>query len=343
MKRTNCLTLVGVLAAGSLLIAAAGCEQNDGPPAEPGVKGALPVDVPDEVYNDRSIVRSIAESPQARVRPDAPAGAEGAVTVDDSSPEGVVRSYVALFNAHEFDRLSALHVPEEQEAARSMYALLGTMMVHLKRLENVWSQKFPDTPFGLGEGAEQVPFADMLEAARIEVDDIRMIDDDEATAAVGPPDDPDQLKFFSVRRIDGTWRISDPEASDLAADPEQAEPIIRMHGKIADGLGEIAARLERDELTTPEAAREALGQLELEAMGEIFGGMFDELGEGMAEAMRQGFEGMDFPIEEGDFEGFRDAETGPDTEESEAQPQPRSRDLPENDPLQMAPGRRLGF
>ncbi len=311
----------------AILSAGAGCRrQSELPPqfAADLSGGLLPVRVTEETAK-----RSIVGQAASKETPAAAGGATGGtVVIDDSTPEAAIKSFAALLEAGEIARLPDLLVPEQQEFARKAAGAMQPLMDVTNRLKAALDAKFPGHAIQLGgQGAPGSEFA-----KRVQVMSVEVINDNEARATLQAEGQP-QTETVSLRREGNAWRIQDPDLeAPTGPEAEMAMKMMDVFPKIAEGFEGVLAQIENGQITDAQAAEQAIQQAAGAPAQEMLGDMMKQMGEEMAKSMGQPDDTQQSPP--------------PDEEQpAENNPPPPGpkKDAPENDPLQMAPGRYIGL
>ncbi len=195
-----------------------------------------------------------------------PAEAARAIVLNDSDAEALMKQFVELSNAGNFEATAAMFVPDQQAAMRRLAAPMATLAKNLTRLRNAIKETAPDVmkelqPDEKGtivlrteDGTEaplQVP-ATGLEAGAVTPDG-----EDKATAVVrAGAKGPEQT--IELQRIDGKWRIREP---NIPTSPEQVATTATMVDAAARAFGEVADKVEKNEIQPADVMKELAAAL----------------------------------------------------------------------------------
>jgi hypothetical protein len=251
-----------------------------------GSRTLLPTVAP--IRKDSATILGAAASAE-EVGAGKPAAGEAAanvvkIQIDDSTPEGLLKGFVAIIESGNLAQLADIAVPEQQAVVRQLVGAIGPLMKATKALETTWKEKFPDTPLpGMQAGA---PGMNLTAVPKFT--DLEMKGDDEAMVTVENPQG-GQAEKILLKRIDNAWRMQDSNMQ-MPADPEMLKKFLGVFGEFAKALQDIVSRLEKDEFTSPEEVQAALQQ----ASQQIFAPIMSM----MVEQMQKQFQGPTPPAEE---------------------------------------------
>jgi hypothetical protein len=263
----NLMHRCSILCATLLVPLAWGCDRQTEPPplyVGQGGDGLLPVSIPD-MSADRGLLAAATGGDTQRAARDAGgAAAAPAIQVDDSTPEGIVDGYIHVIAAGSFQQLPELLVPEQQEKARQVLGILGPLMDASQELKRAVDERFPGHAIQLGQGMDEL--AGFAEA--VHVIDIQVITDDQAEATLGIEATGEQ-EHLKLERIDGRWRVRDPRI-DQTPD-EGLDQMAAMMSGMADGMRQVAARVQSGEIADEEALGAAMMEMLAGVMGRLMG------------------------------------------------------------------------
>jgi len=190
-----------------------------------------------------------------------PAEAARAIVLNDSDAEALVKQFVELSNAGNFEATAAMFVPEQQAAMRKLAVPMAALAKNLTRLQNALKETAPDVTKELQpdekgiivlkteDGTEaplRVPTTG-LEAAGVTPDG-----EDKATAVVRAGAQGPEQKF-ELQRIDGKWRIREPNIPTAA---EEVAAAATMEDAAAKAFAEVADKLEKNEIQPADVMKE---------------------------------------------------------------------------------------
>lgn len=267
--------------------AAAGCRDQEHPApvlnvgvsVGDGTRTLLPTMVP-PLKDHASILGAAASAEEVGA---ARAAAEAAanvvrIDIDATTPENLMKGFVAIIEAGSFAQLADIVVPEQQEAARQLAGAVGPLFQGLKAVETKWKEKFPDSPL---PGGFQGPGFDVMKAPK--VTEVKELDNGvEAEATIENPQGGDPEKM-QLKKIDDAWRVFDPKLQ-MPGDAEAAKKFLGVFSGIGKALQEFAVRLDNDEFESAEEAGKALDEVGQKAMSGLMADMTAEIGEAMKEA-----------------------------------------------------------
>lgn len=226
------------------------CERNTEPPppSVTGSEGALrPVTLSDELH-DETMLGKAAEESAIKLDLNVADDADRATTMDTSTPQAAIESYVAAFQKGRLDALPDMVIPEQQEKAQAMVDIMGPLFEAFSRLEKAVSEKIPDAQMDNLQG--NIPGQSNLEI--VSVDDIN---DQEAMAILRDTKE-DQTQEVQLRLIDGQWRINDPRLEMVQMD--QVDMMRDMFAPMAENMSKVAQRVEDGQITTQEQLMQAM-------------------------------------------------------------------------------------
>jgi len=212
---------------------------------------------------------------------------EGPVVIDDSTPAGVVGTYVAMAAGGHVGQLAEILVPEQQEPARQIVAAFGPLIKAQAELDRVCEERFGHA-IRLDESGGGKMRLDLVKRFKIVE-----INEDQGRATLAEQDNESVTMTLGLQQVDGRWRVKDPQLPSEAAEPAMMTPMLEAYSKMADAMRAVAARIEGGELADDEAAAQALQQAVFKAMGmdKMLDAMGEEIGAALEESMSAEGEG----------------------------------------------------
>ncbi len=261
---TKTLAFVAVLGT-SLLLA---CDQNAQPPPQfnmtmdSGGTKLMPIRLVKRDRNALIAAASTTETPAPASGGTAASSTAAAVPIDDSSPEAIANTMVAMVKAGSFAQLADIVVPEQKETVQQVLGLVQPVLEAQAELKKALDEKFPGHAIKL-PGTGSVPGGLSQE---LTITDIKTIDDDNAEGTAHAPtaegEKTDTIKF---KRIDGKWRIVDPDLEKLPAAGE-LQKMADVMSKMAEAMKSITKKVTDGELADAKAAEAELGKAMLGLM-----------------------------------------------------------------------------
>lgn len=193
-------------------------------------------------------------------------GSGETVTIDDSSPQALADTLVAVLKAGSLKQLPELFVPDDKEVMQQMVDVLVPVTEAAAELKKACEAKFPNSAAQFASISESTKGA----MPQLTITDIQTTDDDNAegkSTKSGPGGE--QTETIHFKRIEGKWRVVAPESAK-AGTPADLEQVKAMMTKMAETMRSIAQRVNDGEI----ADEEALGK-------EMAGLMFGMLGGAM--------------------------------------------------------------
>lgn len=241
---------------------AAGCGDVDSPPPQfnYGVKAGgrmlLPTVVPKQL--DSSILGAAVSPEEAGAVKAAPAGEAAAnvikIQIDDSTPEGLIKSFIAIIDSKNLAQLPDVVVPEQRAVVQEIAGTMGPFLQASESLRVKLAEKFPDTPLpGMSPGTPGMNFAESVKLAGVEAQGDT---EAEATVEVTGQGQPEKIR---LKKVETAWRVELPK---VPSDEELAQfrQFAGSFGELAKAMQDIIRRMDNNEFATAEQAQQAIGE-----------------------------------------------------------------------------------
>ena len=261
-----------ILMAFGLGLAAAGCrdEENPSPLLNEGVtvgdsgRALLPTIVPS--MKDHATILGAAASAEevgAVLAAQAEESAANAVRIDidATTPEGLMKGVVAIFESGNLAQWPDVLVPEQQATAREIVKVSLPFVQAMKQLEKRWKEKFPDTP--LQGISTQAPGADLAQMGKLV--GVESLGDTEAEATIESPDGSKTTRV-TLKKIDNVWRM---QATDMPTeqDFEKMKGMLGVFDQMTKAMQELAQKIADGDFASAQEAQDAINQMGKPAEG----------------------------------------------------------------------------
>ncbi|MBP7937273.1 MAG: hypothetical protein KA354_21730 [Phycisphaerae bacterium] len=262
------------------LLLAWGCEQkgdatsafNEG--VDAGGRRLVPIKSPSRKV-DKGMIAAAASAEEASGRKPA-GGTPGAgttdtpaITIDASTPDGVVRAYVEIAAAGNMAQMPDLLVPEQEKIVRPLAETLAPLMDAFRQLQAAWTEKFPNDAFPANRAGTPVAIG----AAKYKAGNINKTSDEEATVDLEPEEGmPGKAITLRLKQIDGSWKIEDPSVPPPDKAEEEIAKFANFVPKLAEATQDVAAKIREGQLTTAKDAQEAFAKAFMAVMLQGQGG-----------------------------------------------------------------------
>lgn len=236
------------------LILAAGCRRDSDPPPRlvSSDLGLMPLRASDVVV-DTVLLASALTDEAARAGGAAAAPAAAPVPIDDTTPEALGQTYVAIINAGQFQQWATIVLPEQQAVATELAQVIQPAMEVFSQLQRVMGEKFPGHAFQppLGSGPIPADWARRWTVAGVEVD---AADANLATLKL-QEENGTQTTERKLKKVDDHWRVEEVNVP-TEIPPDLATGVTAL----TDALRAVIARIENNEITDPQQVVTAIVQ-----------------------------------------------------------------------------------
>lgn len=195
-----------------------------------------------------------------------PADGARAITLNDAEAEPLMKQFVELVNAGNYDATVAMVVPDQQPVVRKVAAAATALTKNLARLRavlkdaaaDVVKQLQPDEKgailLKMEDGTE---FPIVVTPSGLEVVGVTPEGADKATATIRAAGSAVEKKF-EMEKIEGKWRIREP---NIPSTPEAVAAEVAMSEAAAKAFGEVADKVEKNEILPTDVMNEIVAAL----------------------------------------------------------------------------------
>jgi hypothetical protein len=209
-----------------------------------------PIYIPTHALSDSSIYKSApSEATPAEAAKQAPA-----ISIDDSTAQAVVKTYLDMLEANNLTGWPEIVVPDQRDAVATLADAVGPLTGTVDHLFTAWKSQYPDTPLGV---FAMYPVLERVgRHYALSADSVVEMTVTESEASL-TPDDGSLTLMLDLRSIDNAWRISDPELP--SADQVQANADkLRMYAAANAELEDLVNRIETGGFSSADEARTAI-------------------------------------------------------------------------------------
>ncbi len=228
------------------------CRREGAPPPRllsSGNLGLMPVLLSDHIADSALLVSAASADEPAKA---SAAAAAAAVTVDDSTADGIAKAYVDILNAARMQQWATIVIPEQQPIATELAQAVQPIAEVVIHLRQVMGEKFAGHAFQASLG-ESIP-AEWIQRWTVASVEVDAADPNTATAKF-KQEGGTLTGERKLKKVDAHWRVEEQNLPP-AIPPELATMVTQL----ADALRAVAARIENNEITDPQAAENEIKQ-----------------------------------------------------------------------------------